>query len=96
MDDLLREFLAETRESIAVLDADLVTLETSADPALLQSIFRLFHTIKGTCGFLGLPRLETLAHAAENVLGRLRDGELDVSPDVVGAVLAASTGFGIC
>lgn len=88
MDDLLRDFLAETRESIAVLDADLVSLENSADPALLQSIFRLFHTIKGTCGFLGLPRLETLSHAAETVLGRMRDGELEIAPDVVSAVLA--------
>jgi two-component system, chemotaxis family, sensor kinase CheA len=93
MDDLLRDFLAETRESIAVLDADLVALETSPDPALLQSVFRLFHTIKGTCGFLGLPRLEALAHAAENVLGRLREGELDVTPDVVSAVLATIDGI---
>jgi len=89
MDDLLRDFLAETRESIAVLDADLVTLESNADPALLQQIFRLFHTIKGTCGFLALPRLEALAHAAEEVLGRIREGELEISADAVSAVLAA-------
>src|SRR5579872_4188237 len=93
MDELLRDFLAETRESIAVLDADLVTFESNADPALLQRIFRLFHTIKGTCGFLALPRLETLAHAAENVLGRIREGELEISAEVVSAVLAAIDGI---
>ncbi len=64
MDDLLREFLAETIESLAALDNDLVQLEKSADPAALQGIFRVFHTIKGTCGFFALPRLERIAHAA--------------------------------
>ena len=47
------------------------------------------HTIKGTCGFLGLPRLERVAHAAENVLGKVRDGVLAVTPDVISQVLTA-------
>ena len=47
------------------------------------------HTIKGTCGFLGLPRLERVAHAGENVLGRVRDGMLAVTPDIVSLVLTA-------
>ncbi len=64
-------------------------LEKSADPAALQSIFRVFHTIKGTCGFFDLPRLERLAHAAENVLSRLRDGELEAGPEAVGAIFLA-------
>ena len=90
MDDLLKEFLAETREALDVLDSELVELEQRpGDPALLGSIFRIMHTIKGTCGFLGLPRLETVAHAAEDVLGRVRDGGLEVSPEVVSLVLAA-------
>src|SRR6185437_13047470 len=55
----------------------------------LSGIFRLVHTIKGTCGFLGLPRLERVAHAAENVLGKLRDRTLSVTPDIVSQVLAA-------
>jgi len=88
MDELLREFLTETNESLAALDADLVRFEKSPDAALLQNIFRLFHTIKGTCGFLALPRLEALAHAAETVLNRLRDGELVAAPAVAGAVIA--------
>lgn len=90
MDDLLNEFLAETVEALELLDSELVELEQRpADPALLGSIFRIMHTIKGTCGFLGLPRLEAVAHAAEDVLGKVRDGELTVSADAVSLVLAA-------
>ena len=88
MDDLLREFLTETSESIATLDVELVKLEQNPnDPGLLSSIFRLVHTIKGTCGFLGLPRLEHVAHAGENVLGKFRDGELLVTPQAVSLIL---------
>src|SRR6266851_885899 len=88
MDDLLSEFLTEANESISVLDVELVKLEQNPnDPALLGNIFRLVHTIKGTCGFLGLPRLESVAHAAENVLGKVRDGELIVSPMAVTLIL---------
>src|SRR3546814_10555948 len=80
MDDLLSEFLTETNESLAELDVELVRLEQNPnDKALLGNIFRLMHTIKGTCGFLGLPRLESVAHAGENVLGKVRDGELEVT-----------------
>jgi len=90
MDDLLKEFLAETTEALEMLDSELVELEQRpTDPALLGSIFRIMHTIKGTCGFLGLPRLEAVAHAAEDVLGKIRDGELAVSADAVSLVLAA-------
>ena len=90
MDDLLKEFLAETNEALEMLDSELVELEQRpADPVLLGSIFRIMHTIKGTCGFLGLPRLEAVAHAAEDVLGKVRDGELEVSADAVSLVLAA-------
>ncbi|WP_368744925.1 Hpt domain-containing protein, partial [Desertibaculum subflavum] len=89
MDDLLTEFLTETNESLAVLDVELVHLEQNPNnPSLLNNIFRLVHTIKGTCGFLGLPRLETLAHAAENVLGKFRDGALVVTPEAVTLILA--------
>src|SRR5215469_15787783 len=88
MDDLLSEFLTETNESLSVLDVELVKLEQNPNaPELLSNIFRLVHTIKGTCGFLGLPRLETLAHASENVLGKIREGELGVTPDAVTLIL---------
>jgi two-component system chemotaxis sensor kinase CheA len=90
MDDLLADFLTETNESLAELDVALVKLErTPNDEATLALIFRLVHTIKGTCGFLGLPRLEAVAHAAESVLGRVRDKVLLVTPDLVSTVLAA-------
>jgi two-component system chemotaxis sensor kinase CheA len=90
MDDLLPEFLAETNEALADLDLALVKLErVPDDKPTLSLIFRMVHTIKGTCGFLGLPRLERVAHAAENVLGRVRDGELVVTPDVISLVLAS-------
>src|SRR6266404_9338427 len=88
MDDLLSEFLTEANESISVLDVELVKLEQNPnDPALLGNIFRLVHTVKGTCGFLGLPRLESVAHAGENVLGKVRDGELEVTADAVSLIL---------
>jgi two-component system, chemotaxis family, sensor kinase CheA len=75
MDDLLREFLTETNESLDVVDVELVRFEQDPNNAkILDNIFRLVHTIKGTCGFLGLPRLEALAHAAETLMGKFRDG----------------------
>lgn len=84
MDDLLSEFLTETNESLEELDVEVVRLEQEPnDPELLSSIFRLVHTIKGTCGFLGLPRLESVAHSGENILGKFRDGELPVTPEAV-------------
>ena len=90
MDDLLADFLTETNESLAELDVALVTLERTPDDAdTLSLIFRMVHTIKGTCGFLGLPRLERVAHAAENVLGKVRDRALIVNPAIVSQVLAA-------
>ena len=90
MDDLLADFLTETNENLAELDLALVTLERTPDDAdTLSQIFRLVHTIKGTCGFLGLPRLERVAHAAESVLGKVRDRALAVTPDLVSQVLIA-------
>ncbi len=87
MDDLLREFLTETNDGLAALDVDLVALEQDpGNPALLGGIFRLMHTIKGTCGFLDLPRLEALAHAGEGVLGRLRDNALEATPQAVSPI----------
>jgi two-component system chemotaxis sensor kinase CheA len=88
MDDLLNEFLTETNESIDVVDVELVKLEQDPNnKEVLDNIFRLVHTIKGTCGFLGLPRLESVAHSSENVLGKFRDGELQVSEHAVTVIL---------
>ena len=75
MDDLLREFVTETNESLDVVDVELVRFEQDPNNAkILDNVFRLVHTIKGTCGFLALPRLEALAHAAETLMGKFRDG----------------------
>lgn len=88
MDDLIGEFITETTDNLAVLDLELVKLEQNPeDMAILSNIFRTMHTIKGTCGFLGLSRLESVAHASENVLGKIRDKQLDASPDAVSLVL---------
>ncbi len=84
MDELIEEFITETNEGLEELDLDMVKLEQDPnDKDLLGKIFRLIHTIKGTCGFLSLPRLEKVAHHGENVLGRFRDGDLAVTPEYV-------------
>jgi len=76
VDELLGEFLIESHEHLARFEVDLVALERSPeDPELLASAYRALHTIKGNCGFLGLPRLEQVMHASETLLSRLRDGE---------------------
>src|SRR3954452_1780 len=88
MDDLLREFLTETHESIDVVDVELVRFEQEPNNAkILDKIFRLVHTIKGTCGFLNLPRLEALTHAAEALMGNFRDGP-NVASGAVSLILA--------
>jgi len=89
MDDLLREFLTETSESLDTVDNQLVRFEQEPNNAkILDNIFRLVHTIKGTCGFLGLPRLEALAHAGETLMGKFRDG-MPVTADAVSLILAS-------
>nr|USU32122.1 hybrid sensor histidine kinase/response regulator [Methylobacterium sp. OTU13CASTA1] len=83
MDDLLREFLTESAEHLDTVDAELVRFEQDPNnQTILRNIFRLVHTIKGTCGFLGLPRLEALAHAAETLMGQFRDGMPVTGPAV--------------
>ena len=90
MDHLIRDFLTETTESIGQVDNDLVALEQRPDDGeLIGRIFRLVHTVKGTCGFLGLSRLEKVAHAGENVLGRFRDRSLAPTEASIGLVLKA-------
>ena len=89
MDDLLREFLTETSESLDTVDNQLVKFEQDPNNAkILDNIFRLVHTIKGTCGFLGLPRLEALAHAGETLMGKFRDG-MPVTAEAVSLILSS-------
>ncbi|MFK4652962.1 two-component system chemotaxis sensor kinase CheA [Bradyrhizobium japonicum] len=89
MDDLLREFLTETSESLDTVDNQLVKFEQEPNNAnILDNIFRLVHTIKGTCGFLGLPRLEALAHAGETLMSKFRDG-MPVTAGAVTVILSS-------
>ncbi|MEA3026497.1 MAG: two-component system, chemotaxis family, sensor kinase CheA, partial [Alphaproteobacteria bacterium] len=87
MDELLKEFLIETNENLDLVGVELVRFEQEPNNAeILGNVFRLVHTIKGTCGFLGLPRLETLAHAAESLMSKFRGG-MPVTTDAVTLVL---------
>jgi two-component system, chemotaxis family, sensor kinase CheA len=89
-DEILKEFLAESWENLSRLDQEIVGLEKRpSDKELLASIFRTIHTIKGTCGFIGLPGLGNVAHSAENVLGQMRDGTLSATREAISIVLEA-------
>lgn len=89
MDDLLAEFIAETREMLEATSGELVAWEADpADRARLDSVFRFVHTVKGNCGFFDFPRLAALSHAAEDALADLRAGRREASAPLVSAVLA--------
>jgi two-component system chemotaxis sensor kinase CheA len=89
MDDLLTEFIAETREMLEALGGEIVAWEAMpTDRARLDEIFRFVHTVKGNCGFFDLPRLEMLSHAAEDVLAEVRSGARVADNKLVSAVLA--------
>lgn len=88
MDELMQEFLTDTTEKLNALDLDLVRLEKNPNDAeLIGRIFRLVHTVKGNCGFLGLPRLENVTHHAESVLSQYRAGTVQVTTDSVSLIL---------
>ena len=89
MDELLSEFVAETKESLEALASVVVALEADpSDRKLLDELFRFFHTVKGSCGFLNLPRFERLSHAAEDVLSDVRAGTMTPDRATTNAVLA--------
>jgi two-component system chemotaxis sensor kinase CheA len=91
MDDVVVEFLVESKEALDQLDRDLVAIEESpSDQQLLARVFRCIHTIKGTTGFLGFKKLEAVSHACESLLARLRDRELEVTRSTIDALLATS------
>jgi two-component system chemotaxis sensor kinase CheA len=88
MNEVIREFIIETHENLAQLDLDLVTLEKDpAERETLARVFRTLHTVKGTAGFLGLQKLQAVAHAAENLLSLLREGKLAFNADIASALL---------
>jgi len=86
--DIVQDFLVESYENLDRLDRELVGLEKNPhDRDALGSVFRTIHTIKGTCGFLGFSKLEKVAHVGENLLTRLRDGQLTLNPELTTALL---------
>ena len=88
-EELVKEFLVESHENLDQLDQDLVSLEGDpTNPEMLSRIFRTIHTVKGTCGFLGFTKLEWVTHVGENLLGRLRDGELQLNAEITTALLS--------
>src|SRR5882762_7927677 len=87
--DIVQDFLVESYENLDRLDRELVGLEKNPDDAAaLASVFRTIHTIKGTCGFLGFNKLEAVAHVGENLLTRLRDRQLTLSPEITTGLLS--------
>ncbi len=89
MDEIVSEFLVESHENLDQLDRDLVELERNpGSRALLGSVFRTIHTIKGTSGFLAYTRLEAVTHVGENLLARLRDGKMAMTPGTTDVLLA--------
>jgi two-component system chemotaxis sensor kinase CheA len=89
LDSIVSEFLVESYENLDQLDQHLVELEkTPTEKSLLSSIFRTIHTIKGTCGFLGFSKLESVAHVGETLLSRMREGELLLNAEITSGLLA--------
>ena len=88
MDEIVKEFLIESSEGLDTLDRNLVALERKpGDAELMGGIFRAIHTIKGTSGFLGFGRLESVAHVGESLLSDLRDGKKLLTPEITSALL---------
>ena len=88
MAEIFESFLVETKEILEKLDIDLVQLESTPEDAdLLNEIFRSFHTIKGTSGFLGLEKLQKLTHHLEDILNKLRKGEAKVNSNIMDGIL---------
>ncbi len=93
MEKVIQEFLAESFESLDLLDQDLVILEKNpSDREVFERIFRTIHTIKGTCGFLSFHKLESVTHKGEAVLSQLRDGKLELRPEITTELLTMIDG----
>jgi len=88
-EEIIKEFLAESYDNLDRLDQDLIALEKDPDNReTLADVFRTIHTIKGTSGFLAFNKLEAVTHVGENLLARLRDGALCLTPEITTALLA--------
>ena len=90
MSAIIAEFLAESVENLNSVDQDIVALERDpSNTEVIERVFRTIHTIKGTCGFLAFSKLEAVTHSAESVLALVRDGNLELSPEITTTLLKA-------
>jgi two-component system, chemotaxis family, sensor kinase CheA len=95
MAEIFESFIIETKETLEKLDLDLVQLESSPDDAdLLNEIFRSFHTVKGTSGFLGLVKMQALTHRLEDILNKLRKGEAILTTPIMDGILSGYDSLG--
>ncbi len=90
VDEFLHEFLVESYENLDTIESQLIALESARDPEAIATIFRAVHTIKGTSGFFGFALVERVAHVAENLLGKVRDGALELTEARATGLLAAN------
>ena len=91
MEELLQDFLTEATELLSDVDNKLVELEKRpSDKALLNDIFRGFHTIKGGAGFLNVNALVELCHRTENLFDKLRTGELEITAEIMDVILTST------
>ncbi len=91
-DELLQEFIAETREHLGTIEADLLTIEENGDHVdqeLINKVFRAAHSIKGGSGFFGLEKIKELSHRAETVLDMMRAGKMMPNPEITNLLLSA-------
>ena len=95
MEEVLDEFVVETAELLEGVNEDLVNLESGSDPDLVNRVFRAFHTIKGTCGFLGFVQAKDVAHVAEDLLNQLRNGETRPHGGMIDVLLETCDWMGV-
>lgn len=90
-DEDIQAFLVESHDNLDHIEQDILVLEkTSADRDVLARLYRSLHTIKGSCGFLPFPKLESIAHAGESLLGKLRDQSVEITPEITSTLLQAA------
>ncbi|MBI4783092.1 MAG: chemotaxis protein CheA [Oscillatoriophycideae cyanobacterium NC_groundwater_1537_Pr4_S-0.65um_50_18] len=90
-DEDIQAFLVESYDNLDHIEQDILALEkTSADRDVLTRLYRSLHTIKGNCGFLPFPKLESIAHAGESLLGKLRDESVEITPEITSTLLQAT------
>ncbi|NHZ46180.1 Hpt domain-containing protein, partial [Nitratidesulfovibrio liaohensis] len=89
--EIFADFIVEAKEHLETIEPNLLELEKAPDNlALLNEIFRPMHSLKGASGFLGLNRINGLAHRAENIMDELRKGDMTVTSEIMDVILSAT------